>query len=380
MKSHSLVEGKVPKYAKIVEAIHDDIVQGRLLPNDSLPSFVEMSKRFGVAKQTVDKAHSILEREGLIRREQGRGVFVEPTRKKIKTGFVGYLDIYRNYTSHSAYFRLIQDGVRRSASESGKHIIIIDSVQTFSRWNDLEGLLLCEVGDSNRQLLPELLPPDLPVVNLLFDDHHYPSVQADDATGIRLLIDHLWEQGHRRIARLTRSNDEMLQLRHQAYREALLRRGIEPLPEWSYSTDGLGEAYSLFGYEMMLDWLEQGWLETGCTAILAQNDLMAFGVIKALREQGVDVPGEVSVVGFDGVEHVAQDGLNDAYVVDTRLTTVKVPLFEIGATAMKVVLGEYEPAATRHTALRLPIELIVGESSGLCRAGIESQKAVGLCR
>lgn len=379
-KTPTPIAGKVPKYAHIVDAIQQDIAAGRLMPNDRLPSFVEMVERFGVAKQTVDKAHAILEQDGLIRREQGRGVFVEPPRKKASTGFIGYLDVYRNYTSHSAYFRQIQDGVRLGASEAGKHMVIIDSVQTFNRWDDLDGLLLCEVGASNRAGLQTLLPEGLPVVNLLFNDPQYPSVQAADETGIRMLVEHLWELGHRRIAHLSRSTDSQLQLRHQAYREALLRRGIEPQDEWSFRTDGLGEAYSHYGYYMMQDWLENGWEQTGCTAILAQNDLMAFGVVKALQENGINVPGDISVVGFDGVEHVGNDGLNEPFIVPVELTTIRIPLFEIGATAMRVVLGRAEQIPAPPKSLQLPVELIVGETSAPCRVLAESQEAIGLSR
>jgi GntR family transcriptional regulator of arabinose operon len=367
MKSRSLVAGKIPKYAHIVEAIQADIAEGRLRPNDRLPSFVEMVERFGVAKQTVDKAHAILEQEGLIRREQGRGVFVEPPQKKVQTGFIGYLDPDLTYTSRSSYFRQIHDGVRRAAGESGKNLVIIDSHKTFTRWSELEGLLLCEVEDADLVDIPVILPSDLPVVNLLYNCPFYPSVQAADEAGIHMLVEHLVQLGHRRIASVTHINHIQLRSRHQAYREALLRHGIEPQPEWSFHRTGWGFAYSLYGYDMMRLWLQEGWAEAGCTAIVAQNDLMAHGIAKALIEVGIKVPEDVSIVGFDGVVDIGHDGVNESYIQPMKLTTVKVPLYDIGYTAMKVLLGENDVIPVLQKPIKMPVELVVGNSSAPCK-------------
>nr|AUN36321.1 transcriptional regulator, LacI family [uncultured bacterium] len=368
------------RYAQLAQQFGAQIRSGELKPGDRLPSFPELKAKLKISQHTWEHACRLLELEGLVRREPGRGVFVEAPRVKTKTGFVGYFDLCRNLTNHSPYFRQIQDGIRRGAQESGKNIIIIDSAQTFSRWDDLEGLLLCPIGESSVELLPVDLPVDLPVVNLLYNNHIYPSVRAADEAGVEALIDHLWNLGHRRIAHMSRGTDSLLQLRHQAYREALLQRGAEPLAEWTFSDPEPGCAYSRYGYEMMSEWLEKGWSETGCTAILAQNDLMALGVIKALREQSILVPEEISVVGFDGVEYIAPDGFNENYAAANQLTTVKVPLFEIGYAGMKVVLGEYEQMPVPPMPLQFPVKLIVGESSAFCVANSEAPEPVGHCR
>lgn len=357
---------RIPKYLEIADVLRRDIIQGHLSPNDRLPSFVGMKERFNATQHTIEKAHAVLEQEGLIRREQGRGIFVEASRKKSKTGLVGYLDIYRISTSHTPYFMMLQNGVRQVANQFGKHLVIIDTPQTFSHWDELEGLLICEMGKVSRDYLLEVLPEELPVVNLLFDDPFYASVQAEDEAGISALVQHLLELGHRNIAYIGRLNHPLLRSRHQAYREALLRNGIEPLAEWTFSSDGIGEAYARFGYGMMQQWLQQGWHETGCTALLTQNDMMAYGAIKALHENEIDVPGDVSVVGFDGVPDAGHDSLHTPYLMPLQLSTIKVPLFDIGAAAMKVLLGEADQKPVPGKPVKLPVELVVGESSARC--------------
>lgn len=378
MKSLDLLEfdRQTTRYGQLAQQLGDQIRSGDLKPGDRLPSFPELKVKLGISQHTWERAYSLLEREGLVRRETGRGVFVQEPPPAVKSGFVGYFDLCRKVTKDSTYFRQIQDGIRCGAQEAGKHIVIIDSAQAFSHWGDLEGLLVCPVGDSGMQHLPADLPPGLPVVHLLYNNGINPSVRSADEWGVQALVDHLFNLGHRRIAHISRATDSLLQLRYQAYREALENRGIEPLSSWTFGHPEPGCAYTRYGYEMMCEWLDNGWSETGCTAILAQNDSMAYGVIKALNQAGIQVPGDVSVVGFDGIEPHFQEGWGE----NIPLTTVRVPLFEIGYAGIKVVLGEYAPMPVAPEPLQFPVELVVGASSAVCAVHSQSREAVGLCR
>ena len=363
MKQIPMDSGKKTKYALIAEALKADIAGGKLQPDDQLPSFAEMTERFGVAKHTIERAHAILEQEGLIRREQGKGIFVQPPVQKNKTGLVGYLDLWPHYSSHSPYMVQLQKGMRQAASQAGKHLVLIDSPQSFANWDNLEGLLLCEMGKINRQELRRMIPANLPVMNLLYNDPVFPSVQADDAAGGRLLTEHLLELGHRRIGYLGFYNGPPIHLRYQAHRETLLRNGIEPVESWSRLPEAsLTGSYCKAGYFTMRQWLKEGFGDSGCTAILAQNDQTAFGIIRALQEADIDVPHGVSVAGFDGVPNAALDGVSDEYWQPLQLTTVKVPLFDIATIALKVLLGKTTQTPQVGRPIVLPVELKEGES------------------
>jgi LacI family transcriptional regulator len=93
--------------------------------------------------------------------------------------------------------------------------------------------------------------------------------------------------------------------------------------------------------------------------VLAFNDALAVGVMKGLRQRGLDVPGDVSVVGFDNVL------LGE--VVEPPLTTVTAPMRKAGATGVGNVLALARGATADGTTLVLPVELVVRGSTGPCR-------------
>ncbi|MEO7719177.1 MAG: substrate-binding domain-containing protein, partial [Capsulimonas sp.] len=99
-----------------------------------------------------------------------------------------------------------------------------------------------------------------------------------------------------------------------------------------------------------------GWKTLGYTALIAQNDNAAVGAIEAIREAGLRVPEDISVVGYDG---------NETYDYFTpRLTTVQVPIQEIGATAARMLIANVRRRG--HTADRatVPARLRLGASTG----------------
>jgi LacI family transcriptional regulator len=96
--------------------------------------------------------------------------------------------------------------------------------------------------------------------------------------------------------------------------------------------------------------------DEGATAVLAYNDALAIGVIKGLKQLGVHVPGDVSVVGFDNVLL--------ADVVDPALTTVAAPMRKAGAAGVGNVLALAAGAKSSGETLVLPVKLVVRESTG----------------
>lgn len=132
---------------------------------------------------------------------------------------------------------------------------------------------------------------------------------------------------------------------------------------------GYGQALHEAGIAMRLDWVEQGLFtrdsgyQAGLrllgrtdrpTAILAQNDDMAVGALMAARELGLDVPGELSIVGFDDSE-VSQ-------ISWPRITTVRQPVFEMAASAADMVVAQLEGRAYAKVQAHAH-ELIIRESA-----------------
>jgi len=174
-----------------------------------------------------------------------------------------------------------------------------------------------------------------------------PSVVVDSADGMKQAVQHLAELGHRRCVfvsgpRRSWSNQQ----RQRGLRVAARTHGIE---------------YEILGpvapqFESGVERAEQV-LETGGTAVLAYNDLVAVGILSRLAELGVGVPEQLNVVGFDDIPLAA--------MAIPPLTTVSLPTMRAGEVAVEVLLDRLtSPGAAQPTARKLPATLIVRSSTG----------------
>ena len=177
------------------------------------------------------------------------------------------------------------------------------------------------------------------------------TVDSDQYRCALTLMDHLFSYGHREIRYVAGpefSVDE--NFRQAGWGDALRERGlavVEPVRgDWSATS----------GYEAACHMLEH---DHDFTAVFAANDQMANGVICALRDRGLRVPEDVSVVGVD-------DSLVD-YVPNCRLTTVRFDMSERGRTAFEYAVPE-NPTSGRVVAVRIPGQLIERGSVARARA------------
>ncbi|MFI6813906.1 substrate-binding domain-containing protein [Nonomuraea sp. NPDC050328] len=177
----------------------------------------------------------------------------------------------------------------------------------------------------------------------------FPSVTLDNAGAGRLATAHLLGLGHRRIGVVT-GETGLLSTRERlrGVREALREAGAELDPDLLFQ-GSYGRAES--GRSATLAMLAG---PRPPTAVFAFNDRIAFGVLQAARESGLDVPGELSVVGFDD---------DSAALMTPPLTTVAQPLARMGASAGRLLLdwlAGRDPGAAR---VELPGELVVRSST-----------------
>jgi len=174
-----------------------------------------------------------------------------------------------------------------------------------------------------------------------------PSVICDQAQGARLAVQHLIDLGHRKIAEITGplfnydAHD-----RHEGWLATLKDNGLVPGPmvEGDFTIEG--------GYRAMIRLLDDG---TDFTAIFIGNDSMAFGAQTALRERGLRVPDDVSIVGFDDLPEAAH------FV--PGLTTVRQDFHMLGRLAVEYIISLIEvPDTPIHQRVLKP-KLIVREST-----------------
>lgn len=180
------------------------------------------------------------------------------------------------------------------------------------------------------------------------------TVAFDNRGGARRLTEHLLSLGHRRIGCVT-GPVERSTTRHrlEGHRAALDAHGMGPgTPdgEAALRLTVHGGYDRASGYDATLELLRR---DPGVTAVVAANDTVALGVCAALRDQGLSIPGDVSVAGFDDLP----------FSVDASpaLTTVRIPLQEAGARAGRLVMGRQ--AAPPGGVATIATELMVRAST-----------------
>lgn len=170
-------------------------------------------------------------------------------------------------------------------------------------------------------------------------------VDGDNVGGAYAAVEELFRLGHRRIAIITGEEGLVSTAnRWQGYKQAMTDLGLDVDPDLVWQGDFTREG----AYQVVKQRLA-GERALGATAIFASNDLMAIGAIQALQEEGLRIPEDVSVIGFDGVEV--------GKYLTPPLTTVQQPINELGRQVAHTLLGVLEEGK-RCRQITLPVELV----------------------
>lgn len=214
----------------------------------------------------------------------------------------------------------------------------------------VEGILMNSVSMLSRKQQMELSASGVPVVllNQSASNRAFSTVAADNEAGGELAAKYLLGLGHRRIAHLTGPKQHgNLSGRARGFVRGLLSAKKPAEPVVLYGRNNFAG-----GCELAHKLLEGN---PKITAIFAANDIMAFGVIRATLERGLRIPEDISLIGFDNVEL--------AGIVNPPLTTIHQPKYEIGHTAVEILLRlgkDTEKQVPEHR--RLGVEFIERQS------------------
>ncbi len=257
------------------------------------------------------------------------------------------------------YYARFLMGVGQVCDQEGYTLLLTpplqDSVLKAIPYAAVDGFIVCGL-ETDRGEVAELERRDIPFV--LIDSDAYdgaPSVEVDDRGGARDVARYLLDLGHRRLAVL--SMDPGPDVAVRGYRGPLGRRmagitdalatvgmtlGDVRLAEVPVTrTDGYRATRELMAHDPP-------------TAILALSDVLAYGAVDALRDLGLDVPGQVSVTGFDDLAESAWSR--------PRLTTVRQPIVTKGRTAADFLIAAIR-SQDQHPHQRLGTSLVVRESA-----------------
>lgn len=251
---------------------------------------------------------------------------------------------------HGEFYSEVIRGIDLAARASGYHLLLsgshADREEMRAVITAVRGLvdgLIVMSPDLDPAALCGELPPGIPAVLLNAKADGRPSITIDNAGGARDVVRHLVSLGHTNIAFISgpaHNNDA--EQRRRGFRAGARQHGV-------HAVEIAGNFTEQSGYEAANRILA---LEPRPTAVFAANDSMAIGALSGFRDAGVDVPGKMALVGFDDIPI--------ARFLDPPLTTVKVPIAELGRRGLQILLGTHasQPPA------RLETSLVVRRSCG----------------
>lgn len=297
------------KYVQLFNQLKENIVRGVYQDGQRLSGENEMAQEFGISRQTVRQALSMLEREGLIERRQGSGTYVrklEPRRKR--SWNVGVIATYIS----EYIFPSILRGIEGQLSEEGFFPMLsatmnrVDNERRILKdcmEKQLDGLIVegtkTALPNPNLPLYEKLRDMGIPVV---FFNSYYPalrdcvSVTMNDCQGGFDAVEYLVSKGHRKIGGIFKNDDMQGLGRYDGYTQGLLKNGLALKDEWvvwfnSESRENL--LSDEYGISRLLENLSQ------CTAVVCYNDEVAVKLERALAGHGLKVPEDMALISFD---------------------------------------------------------------------------------
>ncbi|CAA9495729.1 MAG: hypothetical protein AVDCRST_MAG38-2898 [uncultured Solirubrobacteraceae bacterium] len=256
------------------------------------------------------------------------------------------------------FFAAVVKGVESIARHDGYNIFLHNTEEDGRReasiiddlYGRVDGVILTP-ADESPATADRLAAAGTPTVLLdreFGDRERFDSVLIDNAGGAAQAARYLVELGHSDIGVISGPLDTTPgRTRHDGFLSVLEERGIELQPGRVQISDFREEG----GYQSTLRLLA---LERPPTAVFVANNLMCSGLLRALHDMRVDVPGELSVIGFDDL-HLAE-------LLNPPLSVVGRPTSEQGALAMRLLLNRLNGRSARPRRIVLDTRLIVRES------------------
>jgi DNA-binding LacI/PurR family transcriptional regulator len=237
----------------------------------------------------------------------------------------------------------------QAAAAQHRYLLLLGNPPTSDGDEDLlqfhgrvDGLLVASAHLHDRHL-PVLQRQDVPIV--LVNRRvagHVGSVIVDDAAGSRLAMRHLYDHGHRSIAHLAGELDtDTARRKLQAYRQFVTSRSLPHPPRWT--VDG---RYTIAGGVAAAMRMHEAGVLREVTAVYAANLASALGFVSSLKSLRYRIPKDVSLVAMDDHPFASH--------TTPPLTTVEMPLFEMGHEAMSMLVGAVDGQQVRNQVIQTP--------------------------
>ena len=336
-----------------LDDLRERIVGGEFAPGERLPTTKELGAHYGVSIVTMNKCVSRLKEEGLVKARARAGIFASDpvsrrrvaaanaTKRRTIVVFVvrRRLDILSPTALSATYLTHLYDeaviGAQEQAECQGMASTTI--VLPGQLWDDEERAreyvaaqargadgAVC-IGSTHvaTSILLESTPGPVVLAPARLDLRGVNKIALDHYPTARLVMEHLVERGRTRIATLSGMPDRAFKTRDKAYRDVLRANALSARKEYAItSTEDAADIERAIGRLLAIPKKRRP------DGVFCMNDLRAMMLVKLLRNEGIDVPGEVAVAGFDGNPEAIRMGI----------TTGQTPFHQMGAQAV-VMLG-----------------------------------------
>jgi GntR family transcriptional regulator of arabinose operon len=353
----------IPKYFQIKEYLLKYFKEKNIKDNEKIPSENELIGIFRVSRNTVRQALDILEREGIVYKEQGKGTFF--SKKQLKRNFI--IGVISVAASKYIYFDII-NGIEEYCHENKYSIILSNSKANPEKEKQaldsmlekgIDGLIIEPALSYNitkdSYIFKRLSNLEIPVlvIDVIIQGLNLPTLTLDDIKCGYEATEYLLQKNHKKIAFVYKKGFVASEYRLKGYLNALRDHDIK-----------INETYIAGFYEK--DEVENNEIAGICTrklleldhpptAIFYYNDESAVPGIKAIINCGLRVPDDISVLGFDDSDY--------ADFSNIQLTTFIHPKKNMGLQAAKMIIDEIESPGTLHKKIYYINTKIIERSS-----------------
>ena len=345
-----------PKYILVENHIKLAIKNKQLV--DKLPGERTLALQLGVSYMTIRKSIENLVTQGVLFKVPTKGTFVNhKSAQRRKNMTIGYfLDASMIKGISSPYYSLIFNAIEKVAAKGDYSVVYFsdNDVDSLTRTlKKVDGVIATCFPRCESIILKIKQSVPIVVIDNSAADKTIPSVIIDNFNADVESVDYTCSLGHNRIGFMTGLEDSDIgKSRYAGYQHGLSKNNI-PLDEslvfrgnYSYEAGILGAEYFLT-------------LNKLPTALICANDSMALGAIQRFSQEGLNIPKDISIIGFDDIEVASQ--------IVPSLTTIAAPVDGIAKHAFSILVDLIDGKVIEHQHIALPAHLIKRGSCAIAK-------------
>ena len=328
----------------------------------------DVAKFAGVSTATVSRALSKPEtvseatRSTVLHAAKSTGYKINIAARNLRSQQTGAIVVFVPDLANP-FFSNILAGIEKAAAEVGKSVFLVntfgpksqkdDSIRQYLSKTRADGIIVLDGSLPEGLLREEAEQGNSPPIVFACEwssTDDFPSVRADNQLGASLAIRHLVDLGHSNIGHLAGPMWNVLsQERMTGFKSALSAHNLNET-SWTFEGDFSMDSGIRAAHEFVK-------LETPPTAVFCASDLMAIGFISELTKQGLNVPDDISVVGFDDID------IAERFI--PAITTIHQLREQLGISAVTLMMDAIKKGSRQsgNTPLVLPVELIARDST-----------------